>query len=230
MNRRELFRNIAGLGLIGATRVGSSQAAEEGSDATLDSAPDCVLTPRQTEGPFYFDAGQVRKDITEGRPGIPLRLVVGVVTASSCEPLPDAVVDVWHCDAGGVYSGFVNRSAGERVDAREDDFMRGIQVTNEDGVVELETIYPGWYQGRLTHIHFKVHLDERTMVTSQWYFPDAITREVYAQEPYNARGQNTTTPSRDGVLRADQLDALTMKIRENKDGPGYVGYHTVAIT
>lgn len=229
MNRRELFRNLAGIGLVGATRVGQLQATEEDSGAILNSAPVCVLTPRQTEGPFYFNAGQVRKDITEGRPGIPLRLVVSVVTASSCEPLPDAVVDVWHCDAGGVYSGFVNRRAGERVDAREDDFMRGIQVTNEDGVAELETIYPGWYQGRLTHIHFKVHLDERTMVTSQWYFPDGITQEVYAREPYKARGQNTTAPSRDRVLRADQLDALTMKIREDKDGPGYVGYHTVAI-
>ena len=232
MNRRELFRNLGGIGLIGLTGTRSLSVAEEASDATAIAEPNCILTPQQTEGPFYFDAEQVRKDITEERPGVPLRLVVGVVNANACEPIRDAVVDVWHCDANGVYSGYVNRGNGGSVDAREDDFMRGVQVTNADGIAEFKTVFPGWYMGRVTHIHFKVHLDNRTMVTSQWYFSDAITRELYALDPYKARGANPTTLERDGVLGQGQLESLTMKVvkdKDDKEGKGYVAYHTVGV-
>ena len=91
--------------------------------------------------------------------------------AESCEALRNAVVEIWHADAGGVYSGF-DAGAGE-------DFLRGAQVTDADGIVEFTTVYPGWYVGRTPHIHAKVHVDNATALTTQLYFDDAISTAVY---------------------------------------------------
>jgi protocatechuate 3,4-dioxygenase beta subunit len=109
-----------------------------------------VLAPEQTEGPYYIADEAVRRNITEGRPGTPLMLRAFVVNASSCKPIRGAAVDIWHADAGGVYSGF-GQGAGNRT------FMRGIQRTNAKGLALFRTVYPGWYQGRTVHIHVKVH-------------------------------------------------------------------------
>ncbi len=141
--------------------------------ALFDDTSACTLTPEQTEGPYYFDVDSIRTDITEDREGVPLRLAVRVRDAD-CEPLPDAVVDIWHCDAEGVYSGF---DSGEG-----ETFLRGAQVTNADGIVQFKTIYPGWYQGRTVHIHAKVHLNKQTVLTTQLYFDDAVTEAVYGSE------------------------------------------------
>jgi protocatechuate 3,4-dioxygenase beta subunit len=131
-----------------------------GSAAEFDQARSCTVTAEQTEGPFYFDVDEIRGDIREDRDGETLRLGVRVRDADGgCEPLPDAVVDIWHCDAEGNYS------------ADGETFLRGAQVTDRDGVVEFTTIYPGSYPGRTRHIHAKVHLDRRTVLTTQFYFP-----------------------------------------------------------
>ncbi len=121
----------------------------------VDSAgSSCEATAELTEGPYYFDADALRSDIREDREGVTLRLGIRVRSAGDCAPIKDAVVDIWHCDAGGVYSGF-EAGEGER-------YLRGTQVTNADGVAEFTTIYPGWYRGRTVHIHAKVHLDKQT--------------------------------------------------------------------
>ena len=140
------------------------------SDATsglFDDAASCTLTVEETEGPYYFDADKVRSDIREDREGTRLRLALRVLAADTCKPIPDAVVDIWHADAGGAYSGF--DGAGSCAQTR---YLRGAQVTNKDGVAEFTTIYPGWYQGRTMHIHAKVHLDNATVLTTQLYFDD----------------------------------------------------------
>jgi protocatechuate 3,4-dioxygenase beta subunit len=147
-----------------------------------------------TEGPFYFDAGQIRRDITEGRPGTPLLLALEVVNASSCSPIRDAVVDIWHCDAVGLYSGYGSEgTAGER-------FLRGIQVTDGSGRAEFETLYPGFYRGRTVHVHFKIHLDERTAATSQLFFPESVNDVVMATSPYNLSGTRDTRNSTDSIF------------------------------
>jgi protocatechuate 3,4-dioxygenase beta subunit len=149
-----------------------------------------VLTPELTEGPYYLDLDFVRKDITEGRPGLPFELELTVVDADSCEPIRDAAVDVWHCDAGGRYSG---------VEGDSSTFLRGIQLTDADGVARFRTIFPGWYPGRAVHIHVKVYLGDTETFTGQLFFDDATLDSVYAAEPYAARGPADVTNESDGI-------------------------------
>ena len=125
----------------------------------------CVLAPEQTEGPYYVAGEKLRRDITEGRPGAPLLLRLRVVDASTCKPIKGAAVDIWHCDALGVYSGFGSGS-GNRT------FMRGVQKTDATGLARFRTVWPGWYQGRTVHIHVKVHVGGNVVHTGQLYFPD----------------------------------------------------------
>jgi protocatechuate 3,4-dioxygenase beta subunit len=180
-------------------------------DATKSAAreatakPDCVLTPEQEEGPFYIDLARVRRDIVEDRPGVPLALAVTVVDASTCEPIRDAAVDIWHCDALGVYSGEPSEgSEGET-------YLRGIQLTDGSGRAEFATIYPGQYPGRTTHIHLKVHTGGRqsdgvysggyVSHTGQLFTTDRSDAEVFALAPYNRNPAEITPRDLDAIFR-----------------------------
>lgn len=232
MNRRQV---IAGLGAVSLGALLSACADEDGparsevttsegrtatveprSDAALadlfDDTSACRLTPEGTEGPYYFDADAIRSDIREGKSGAPLRLAIRV-RDSDCKPLPSAVVDIWHCDAVGAYSGF--ESAAGRSD--EKTYLRGAQVTNADGIVEFKTIYPGWYPGRTAHLHAKVHLDKQTMLTTQLYFDDVVTTAVYRRQPYASRGGRDTFNDSDGIFDR----RLLLDLSRNDDG--YLG-------
>ena len=151
-----LLAAVAGLG---ATRIGSARAARSVS---------CILTPELTEGPYYIAGEKLRRKITEGRPGSPLLLRLSVVDATTCRPIKGAAVDIWHADAGGVYSGFGSGAASRT-------FMRGIQRTDGTGLAAFQTVYPGWYQGRTVHIHVKVHVGGNVVHTGQLFFPDTLT-------------------------------------------------------
>jgi len=234
LTRRDFGRNVlAGLTattLMGNVACGSdagsgSDAGAGGSDGGTggsDGGNVCTLYPQQTEGPSYLDLDLLRRDITEGRPGLPLRLVVQVQD-DACAPLKDVAVDIWHCDADGVYSGFPGQLGG--LDTSGQTFLRGAQVTGDDGVAEFDSIYPGWYPGRTTHIHFKVHTSSVTEATSQLYFPEQVTAAVYATSPYQARGQKDTSNDSDGVARG-ALPPLAMMTGDL--AAGYVG--TVVVT
>ena len=125
-----------------------------------------------------------------------LKLGIRVRSAGECAPIKDAVVDIWHCDAGGVYSGLRGGGEGAR-------FLRGTQVTNAEGIAEFTTIYPGWYRGRTVHIHAKVHLDKQTVLTTQLFFDEAVTEQVYARTPYSPqRPRHVQRPGRDLRRRA----------------------------
>jgi protocatechuate 3,4-dioxygenase beta subunit len=178
----------------------------------LDAGATCRQTVEQTEGPYYFDADAIRSDIREDRDGTPLQLALRVRDAGRCEPIPDTVVDIWHCDAGGVYSGF-DAGQGER-------FLRGAQVTNADGIARFTTIYPGYYQGRTVHIHAKVHLDRQTVLTTQLYFDDGVSDRVFATQPYAAQGARDATNASDGIF--DESLLLTLE----RSGRGYLGLMT----
>ena len=170
-------RKVATTGGGTATVEPKSTATATGSLADkLDAAGSCAQTAEQTEGPYYFDADAVRSDIREDRDGTVLTLALRVREADGCTPIENAIVDIWHCDAGGVYSGF-DDGKGER-------FLRGAQATNEDGIVQFKTVYPGWYRGRTVHIHAKVHLDRRTVLTTQLFFDERVSERVYAAQPY----------------------------------------------
>ncbi len=169
--------------------------------ATFVPTPSCVLSPEQTQGPFFLDTGLLRRDITEGVPGAPLRLSLNLVDIDrECAPIRDAVVEAWHADVDGVYSGFTQAQGNPR-DATGETFLRGFQVSDENGRVAFDTIYPGWYPGRTVHIHIKVLLDATRLLTSQLYFPESVTNEVFTQPPYDARGNRGTGNADDALFR-----------------------------
>ena len=189
---------------------------------------DCVQTPSQTEGPFYFDTGELRRDITEGLPGTPLLVSLRIVEAGSCEPVAGAIVDIWHTDVLGQYSGYPNQGV-ERADTTGETFLRGKQVTDADGIAEFETIYPGWYPTRAVHIHFMAYTDAAHLVTSQLYLPDTVSEMVYQTEHYAARGTHRVTNGDDGIFPGDATgNTLIGQVTEN--GEGYMVALTVGVT
>ena len=190
----------------GSTQPPAGVAVPSGSQSPANPAPACVLTPRQTEGPFYFDPKQIRRNITEGRPGTPLQVALQVVEAGTCRPIQDALVDIWHADVIGVYSGYTRQGERGEVDASGETFLRGSQITAANGLVQFESIYPGWYPGRAVHIHFKVRFANQTAVASQLYFPEDVTDRAYAAAPYNQRARGRTTNATDGLLRGAPED------------------------
>jgi protocatechuate 3,4-dioxygenase beta subunit len=199
LSRRRLLAWAGGLGLAALAPGCAGDSSSSRPSTTTSTASgtgggenvaDCVLSPELTEGPYYLDLDLVRRDITEGRPGLPLDLEVKVVDAEACKTIRDAAVDVWHCDAAGEYSA---------VDGDSGTFLRGIQMTDADGSAEFWTIYPGWYTGRAVHIHVKVHLGTDETYTGQLFFDEGVTNTVYRSEPYSSRSGPDTTNSADGI-------------------------------
>ncbi|HEX6312189.1 MAG TPA: intradiol ring-cleavage dioxygenase [Acidimicrobiia bacterium] len=201
------------------TRAGGGAAAAGPVTAELfDTATACTLAPEMTEGPYYFDVDSIRTDVREDREGAALRLGVRVRDASSCTPVSDAVVDIWHCDALGLYSGFEAASTGTgggggAGPTDDETYLRGAQITNGDGIAEFVTVYPGWYRGRTVHIHAKVHLDKSTMLTTQLFFDDGFTERIYAREPYASDTGRDTFNDDDGIFD----DALLLTLSERGD-------------
>ena len=189
-------RALQWAGSLGVAAVVSACTRDDGPAAETvaadpPAAPDCLLMPELTEGPYYLDLDLVRSDISEGRPGRPLDLRVNVVDADACEPLEGAAVDIWHCDAEGAYSG-VQGAEGET-------FCRGVQLTDATGVAEFRTVFRGWYTGRAVHIHVKVSADGGQTHTGQLFFDHEVTSEVYAAEPYDTRGEPDTPNESDSI-------------------------------
>src|SRR5436309_8591377 len=212
LTRRGSLVRLGGL-VVGALGVGgleSQRSAGAGPAAVASGAVTCVLTPEQTEGPYYIAGEKVRRNITEGRPGTPLLLRAFVVNASTCKPIKSAAVDIWHADAGGAYSGF-GQGAASRT------FMRGIQRTDVKGLALFRTVYPGWYQGRTVHIHVKVHLGANVVHTGQLYFPDAVTDAVYRRAPYSARPNRDVRNAGDAIYRNGGKKSL-VSVRKNAAG------------
>jgi protocatechuate 3,4-dioxygenase beta subunit len=181
----------AGLLLAGAgTRLGGLVGGGD-DEAIAAQAKTCLrLMPEQEEGPFYVDLGKVRSNVVEGQEGVPLDLKVRVIDHEKCVPVQSAAVDIWQCNAYGVYSDEQSENTVGQA------YLRGIQFTDSEGWAELKTIYPGHYQGRATHIHVKVHIGgKRTKKsysgghvchTGQMLFHEGVTDSVYETAPYNS--------------------------------------------
>jgi hypothetical protein len=217
LTRRGTLLRLAGIaaaaGGAGAFRLDDADGAS-GPLAVSSGLVKCVLTPELTEGPYYVAGEKLRRDVTEGKAGTALLLKLTVVNASTCKPVKNASVEIWHCDAGGVYSGAVANNPGT-------NFLRGVQKTNATGVATFKTIYPGWYQGRAVHIHVKVHVAGAVVHTGQLFFPAGVTNVVYKRAPYSAHGTtpDTLNPN-DSIFRnGGSKGLLTLK----KDGTGYIG-------
>ncbi|HWM56022.1 MAG TPA: intradiol ring-cleavage dioxygenase [Solirubrobacterales bacterium] len=232
MRRREMVALSAGalasLALYGCG-VDEDDAARSVADGTV-TTPDCVLTPEQEEGPFYIDLAQVRQDIVENRPGVPLALALTIVDSATCEPIRDAAVDIWHCDALGVYSGELSEgSEGET-------YLRGVQLTDGNGVAEFATIYPGHYPGRTTHVHVKVRIGGRrsdgtysggrVSYVGQLFTSDRRDAEVFALTPYNRNPAGIVSRSTDGIFRAQGGSSSVLSLARAGNSLARDGFRT----
>jgi protocatechuate 3,4-dioxygenase beta subunit len=222
MSRRASLASLGGL-VAGAAGVAGLRAAEEagaGPAGVASGLVTCVLAPEQTEGPYYVDDAAVRRNVTEGRPGVALTLRLTVVDASTCKAVKNAAVEIWHCDAGGIYSGVSQQ------DTTNERFLRGVQRTDANGLAIFRTIYPGWYQGRTVHIHTMVHLGGNVVHTGQLYFSDALTDAVYRRSPYDQRPNRNPRNPGDSIYRNGGRRS-TLKLVRN--GAAYTGSITMGV-
>ena len=204
------------------TAAPSGSASQASSPATTALSSLCIATPAETEGPYFVDERlnrtDIRTDPADGstKAGVPLQLTFMISTVSgACAPLRGAMVDIWHCDALGVYSDVqAQNTVGKK-------FLRGTQMTDASGLARFTTIYPGWYMGRAVHIHFKIRTDPTantgTELTSQLFFDEAMTDQVHARAPYVSKGQRDTKNNRDSVY-ATGGDQLLLALAATGDG------------
>ena len=278
--------------LAGAVALGTLKA--------MPADPACMLNPEQEEGPYYIAAQSIRRSLIEDKTGVPLKLRVALVNAKTCAPLPDAAIDIWHCDASGIYSGFAaaaeggglegppggfggpggpggrrgfgpgpggpppdgpdgpggimpppppggeafGRGPGGPPPSRITDatrFLRGVQVSAKDGMVEFETIYPGWYPGRTIHIHMKVHLGGgmasekyaggHVSHTGQFFFPEEVTVQIAKMQPYVKHTVHRTTQTEDHVFTSQGGSSGLVTLARDKGGDagGYIATATLAV-
>lgn len=215
LNRRDVLKSIGGVSL--AAVFGSRALHLLGDDA--EAATTCLLTPEVTEGPYWVDHNLTRRNITEGKAGLPLVIRFTVLNARRCRPIRNADVEIWHCDAVGNYSA---------VNGATTRFLRGHQKSTAAGKAEFLTVFPGWYRGRTPHIHMKVNVGGDTVHTGQVFFNERITAAVYKQAPYARRGQYDTPHARDTIYRQAGGSIAELKLTRRTGGlKGYLG--TIAV-
>ena len=250
LTRREILALLGATGVLWLARcsgaapgsgaeaaAGSSAAASGGANRAATGArigSGCVARPEMTAGPYFVDGAlersDVRSDPTTGEvsEGTPLELAFRVsrIAEDACVPLAGAVVDVWQCDALGVYSDV----AGPSFDTRGRKFLRGWQATDAEGLARFTTVYPGWYQGRAVHVHFKVRsapdAEPGFEFTSQLFFDDALTDRVHAGEPYRARGPRNRRNEEDGIFRRGGRELV---LALEPSGSGYAGTFEIGL-
>ncbi|ADB51644.1 intradiol ring-cleavage dioxygenase [Conexibacter woesei] len=233
VGRREALVLLGGGGVaaaFGLSRLGGGDGADPVTTASATTgattgvlsedealaeaaAATCVLTPELTEGPFWVPSTPQRRDVTAGQRGAALRLRLRVQDAATCRPLPRADVEIWHANAAGAYSG---------VDGDTRVWLRGHQVADRGGIVVFDTIYPGWYTGRTPHVHVKVHVGGREVHTGQLFFPDRVSRLVYARGVYAPRGGADTTNPDDGIYLQAGGSRAVLALR-TIGGSGWLG-------
>lgn len=188
------------------------------AEATLFSSnSSCILTPDVTQGPYYVGGEYVRSNVIEDQVGVDTVIDYQVIDVDTCEPVPNVYLEMWHCNATGVYSGIVASGNGDSSDSTNIDktFLRGIQETDDNGVAQFQTLFPGHYTSRATHIHILIHQnatlypngtlgnDVTTSHVGQAFFDQAIITEVELTAPYNTSTQDLTTNADDSILSSE---------------------------
>jgi protocatechuate 3,4-dioxygenase beta subunit len=207
----------------------ATPAATPAGTGTASST--CVEAAQETRGPFPDQVGMVsnqafyRQDIREGRPGLALTLALTVVNVrSACAPVSGAAVEIWQCDADGHYSEYAQGS----YNGTGQTFLRGLQVTSAVGQANFVTVYPGWYQGRATHIHVDVLVGGTRVKSTQIAFPEDVTRQVYGSGVYASKGLNSTSNANDNVFSdgtATEMATLTGSV-----AAGYTATLTIGVS
>jgi protocatechuate 3,4-dioxygenase beta subunit len=225
---------------VGAAAATDSSTPDATTTAPVAAAAVCTLTKEMTEGPYYLDGQYVRADISEGKSGIPLKLTLTVVDDDTCAPLNNALVEIWHCDALGEYSGFVGENGHDEPD--NGTFLRGGVLTGSNGVAKITTIYPGWYRGRCVHIHIKVHTDVtltpdgsftggQELHTGQLFFSETITAKVARPSQYAVNTVPRTTLAQDSIYDEGGAASglLTLTPLGSTTSSGYAGTLTLGV-
>jgi protocatechuate 3,4-dioxygenase beta subunit len=229
VSRREAIRLLGG-GMMWLAAGGMLA----GRSLAEDAAPMCLFRPEQTEGPYFVDEKLHRSDIRSDpatgdiKAGAPLALTVALsrVDRGQCRPLSGAQVDIWHCDALGIYSDVKDPS----FNTIGRKFLRGYQITGHEGEARFLTIYPGWYEGRTVHIHLKVRTpvegNQTYEFTSQMYFEDAVSDRVHGGPPYNTKGVRTARNHHDRIFRRGGEQLL---LTPTPKADGYAAVFAVAL-
>jgi len=239
MHRRQFITTVGGVMMAGAASLGGRTLAANATELAMPSDK-CRPTIRQTEGPYLTPESLLRSDIREDRPGVPVHLTLNIMDDLWCKPIKGAAVDIWHSDALGLYSGVNNelfdlqslQLSGESIDKRGTSFLRGHQVSGDDGRVEFTTIYPGWYTGRLAHFHLRTIIENLAWTShiTQLYLPTEIERAIYETPPYKDRGQNPIGIDRDLVVRGDAAAVKQLTVPLVRDGDGFRGEFNLAVS
>jgi len=241
LSRRELLKLLGGSGIVLAVGGGvvnwvGAQTATPTPSPTSTPIPACVVRPELTEGPYFVDVNLNRSDIrldptTEIiKAGMPFKLIFNVsdMTDGKCQPLEGAQVDIWHCDAQGVYSGVGSEGTADEL------WLRGYQLTDEKGIAEFITIYPGWYPGRTVHIHFKIQVNPETNqayeFTSQLFFEEDMSDLIYEHEAYSRSSYRNTLNEDDNIFNQSG-DVLTLELTETTidDEDGYTATFNIGL-
>ena len=204
---KKTFLTLGAIALIFSATLPSAQAATKS----------CSPTQAIEEGPYYLSSTPTRSDVTDGQEGKALTLSFTVLD-TSCKPIKGARVDIWYANAQGIYSGVASRGDDLGAGVNSGNFLRGTQVTNAKGAVTFKGIYPGWYPARTVHIHEKIWVGGKEVLTTQTFFTDKQNAEVMATAPYNARGAQRVTNATDMVLNRGgvNLAVALMKLTGSK--------------
>jgi len=234
LSRREAVKLLALTSSAAMMGLRSPRSMFGATRPTDDVLPGCIVRPELTEGPYFVDHQLNRSDIrgeaggTSLKAGVPLSLAFNIaqVANKQCAPLAGAIVDVWHCDADGTYSGVNDGMVGFNTVGKR--YLRGFQTTDANGIARFSTIYPGWYQGRAVHIHFKIRTTVPTAITggatrsyeftSQFFFDDRLSDTIFANPPYAAKGKRDLRNADDEIFQESKGQLLLSPVAS---GRGY---------
>ncbi|KAK5989499.1 hypothetical protein PT974_11022 [Cladobotryum mycophilum] len=234
----EKLRAKGGVGLERRYEAGFPQ-----NEFEFQGNSSCVLSPEETEGPYYVVGERIREDLTDGQKGLPFAYGVQFIDTTTCEPVVGAYIDSWHANSTGVYSGVVARQngAGEADPANvKKTFGRGIQKTDENGIASFTSIFPGHYFGRTIHVHVLVHLNAKptpdgrlqgslTPYVGQFYFDQGLISRVEKNAPYNTNTQGLTTNDQDRFLQQDLRQGGHPFVEIKETSHGLVGWISFGI-
>lgn len=235
----------AGLAAANTTESGTTSSTTADSATATESASSsassvCVLNAEVTEGPYSLDGALVREDIREEKEGFEVQYTFTVVdVANDCAPLANALLEIWHCDHLGEYSGFVGGNGHTYED--NGTFLRGGQMTDESGQCSITSIWPGHYVSRAVHVHMRVHTDVtltdesytggEIIHTGQLFFDEAINEEIQATSPYSDNTTPETTLSDDSIYDDGGASSglLTLTALGSSVSDGYKATITVGV-
>lgn len=237
MERKVFLRNA--VGLFSAATLLDACKKDDDQTTNNNNTGGCIASPTEVEGPYPYVGGEItnplnRVDITEGQTGVPFSLTLKVVNSNNnCSVVENARVDIWYCNKDGYYSGYGNQTGGALGGTQSyvgETWLRGYQLTDATGQVQFTCIYPGWYQGRATHIHFEVFMNTDLKKTGQIAFNEAVSDVVHVSSLYAAHGINTTRNSADGIFNNSSTDLANETVTPTGDtATGYAATYTIGV-